>query len=153
MHDHTSKGLKHLAVIKISNMILRYCITYPHHNMYFSHIFLLHYENNTPPWPGLGVCGPPSKSIPVYLQNNKLQKIFTLPNECVDFGNIDIIQLLNCTLDFWLVGSDINNKHKSVVIFDFLHRRFCREWVLDDCKLIKLVRSRYRHSGIFWLPR
>ena len=48
MHDHTSKGLKQLAVMKISNMISRYCITYPHYNIYFSHIFLLCHENSTP---------------------------------------------------------------------------------------------------------
>ena len=34
MHDHTSKGLKQLAVMKISNMILRYCMT-NHYYMYF----------------------------------------------------------------------------------------------------------------------
>ena len=52
MHDHTSKGLKQLAVMKISNIILRYCMT-NHYYMYFikSHIFLLNHENSTPPPP------------------------------------------------------------------------------------------------------
>ena len=53
MHDHTSKGLKQLAVMKISSMILRYCITYHHYNTYFSHIFLLYHKNSRPPTPYL----------------------------------------------------------------------------------------------------
>ena len=60
--------------MKISYMILRYCMTYHHYNVYFimSLIFFCFIMKIAPPlhptWPGLGgVCTPPhppSKSIP-----------------------------------------------------------------------------------------
>ena len=66
MHDHTYKGLKQLAVMKISNMILRYCMAYHHYNVYFimSLVFFWLIMKIAPP---LNLSTPPpplSKSIP-----------------------------------------------------------------------------------------
>lgn len=46
-----------------------------------------------------------------------------LPDEGVDLERIDVVQLLDGVLDLALVGEDINNKHKGVVLLDLLHCR------------------------------
>ncbi len=57
-------------------------------------------------------------------------------------GSINIIQSLNGILDVLLVGTDINNKHQRVVLFDFTHGAFSGQWEFDDAEFV--------HTRIFW---
>lgn len=54
------------------------------------------------------------------------------PDECVDFGDIDIVQLLDSMFNLMFVCLDIHNEYKCVVVFNFLHSRLCRQGELDD---------------------
>jgi hypothetical protein len=51
-----------------------------------------------------------------------------------------------------LVGFDIHNEHKSVVILFFLHGCLGGQWECDDSIVVKLVSPGRTHSRIFWLP-
>ena len=55
-----------------------------------------------------------------------------VPDECVDFGDIDVVQLLDGVLDLVLVGLDVNDEHQCVVVLDLLHGRLRRQGELDD---------------------
>ncbi|CAN7981733.1 unnamed protein product [Ixodes pacificus] len=59
------------------------------------------------------------------------------PDERVDFGHIDVIQLLHSRLDLVLVGPQVDDEHQRVVILDLLHRRLRCQRVLDDGELIE----------------
>ena len=54
------------------------------------------------------------------------------PDEGVDFGDVDVVQLLDGGLDLVLVGLDVDEEDQGVVVFDLLHRRFGCQRVLDD---------------------
>ncbi|EGW01605.1 Tomoregulin-1 [Cricetulus griseus] len=43
------------------------------------------------------------------------------PYEGVDFGHINVIELLHSLFDLVLVGLDVHNEHKGVVVFYLLH--------------------------------
>jgi len=45
------------------------------------------------------------------------------PNEGVDLGRLDIVQLLDGIFDLTLVRFDVDNEHQCVVLLDLLHRR------------------------------
>jgi hypothetical protein len=45
------------------------------------------------------------------------------PDECVNLGSLDIIQLLDGIFYLPLVRSDVNDEHKGVVLLNLLHRR------------------------------
>lgn len=47
------------------------------------------------------------------------------PDERVDFGDVDVVQLLDGAFDLMFVGLDVNNEHKCVVVFYFFHSRLC----------------------------
>lgn len=53
-------------------------------------------------------------------------------DESVDFDNVDLIKLLQGLLYLSLVGLDIDNEHKGVVLLELLHRRLGVEGVDDD---------------------
>ena len=55
-----------------------------------------------------------------------------LPDEGVDLGDVDIVQLLDGSLDLVLVGLDVADEDKGVVVLDLLHSRLGRQGVLDD---------------------
>ena len=55
-----------------------------------------------------------------------------LPDEGVDLGDVDIVQLLDGSLDLVLVGLDVADEDEGVVVLDLLHRRLGRQGVLDD---------------------
>lgn len=60
-----------------------------------------------------------------------------LPDECVDFGDVDVVQLLDSVLDLMLVGLDIHDEYQCVVVLNLLHRRLCRQGELDDSIVIQ----------------
>ena len=55
-----------------------------------------------------------------------------LPDESVDLGDVDIVQLLDGSLNLMLVGLDVADEDERVVVLDLLHRRLGRQGVLDD---------------------
>ena len=55
-----------------------------------------------------------------------------LPDEGVDLGHVDVVQLLNGRLDLVLVGLDVDEEDQRVVVFDLLHRGLGRQGMLDD---------------------
>lgn len=65
-------------------------------------------------------------------QNPHLAGVSTLvtsmsysPDQCVDLGDINVIQLLDGLFDLWFVCPFVHNEHQSVVVFDLLHGRLC----------------------------
>ena len=48
-----------------------------------------------------------------------------------NLGDFNFIHLLDSGLDLWLVGLDIDDEDKGVVVFDLLHGGFSGQWVLD----------------------
>ena len=59
-----------------------------------------------------------------------------LPDQSVNLGNVDIVELLDGISDLWLVSSDVCDEYQCVVIFDFLHGR------LSGILVQSLVKSR-----------
>lgn len=78
-------------------------------------------------------------------------KRLDIPDEGVDLDGINIVKLLQCLLDLSLVGLDINNEHKGVVLLDLLHGALGVERVDDDLMLIESRLRRNRLSEVFWL--
>ena len=55
-----------------------------------------------------------------------------LPDECVDFGDVDVVQLLDSVFNLVFVRLDVHNKHKCVVVLNLLHGGLCCQGELDD---------------------
>ena len=72
-----------------------------------------------------------------------------LPNECVDFSHVNVVELLYGLLDLRLVGSQVDNKHQRVVVLNLLHRTLCRQRVLDDSVLVQFGTTGDTLAGIF----
>ena len=66
------------------------------------------------------------------------------PDERVDLGGLDLVQVLHCLLDDRLVGAAIHDEDDRVVVLDHLERRLGGERVLHDRELVE--RRRVRHS-------
>ena len=74
------------------------------------------------------------------------QRVNASPDQCVDFGNLDVVELLHCDLDLRLVSALVDDEDEGVVVFDLLHRRFSRQWIVDDLELVESAkRIRYEH--------
>lgn len=65
-----------------------------------------------------------------------------LPDERVDFGDVDVVQLLDSVLDLVFVCLDIHNKHERVVVLNFLHGGLCCQGELDDGIVIQPGREK-----------
>merc|ERR1712064_117476 len=61
------------------------------------------------------------------------------PDQCVHFGDIDVVQLLDGSLDLVLVGLDVTDEDKGVVLLNLLHGGLSGQRVLDDGVGIHLV--------------
>ena len=55
-----------------------------------------------------------------------------LPDESVDPGHVDVVQLLDGRLDLVLVRLEVDQEDQGVVVFDLLHRRLSGQGMLDD---------------------
>jgi len=64
-------------------------------------------------------------------------QIIYIPDECVNFRDLDAIQFVDGHLDLWLVGTFLNDKHQRVVVLDLFHSRLRRQWILDNLELIQ----------------
>ncbi|KAL0628642.1 protein C5orf22-like protein [Plecturocebus cupreus] len=61
------------------------------------------------------------------------------PNQAVDLGHIHVIELLHSLFGLVLVGFNIHNEHKCVVVVCLLHGRLSGQRKLDDSIVVKLV--------------
>ena len=59
------------------------------------------------------------------------------PVECVDFGHVDVVQLLDSELDLWFVRLLVDDEHQRVVVLDLLHRRLSRQGEADHLVLVQ----------------
>lgn len=60
-----------------------------------------------------------------------------VPDECVDFGDVNVVQLLDRVFDLVLVGLDVHDEHKCVVVLNLLHGGLCCQGELDDGIMIQ----------------
>lgn len=54
------------------------------------------------------------------------------PDQSVDFGHVNVVQLLDGVFDLVLVGLDVYDEHQRVVVLNLLHGRLCGQGELDD---------------------
>ena len=50
------------------------------------------------------------------------------PDESVNLGSLDIVQLLHGVLDLTLVSLDVDDEHQGVVFLNLLHRGLSVQW-------------------------
>jgi hypothetical protein len=74
------------------------------------------------------------ENISMYLEYLEYSHI---PDKGIDLDGIDIIELLQCLLDLSLIGLDINDENKGVVLLNLLHRTLSIERVDDNLVLIE----------------
>lgn len=60
----------------------------------------------------------------------------TLPDESVNLGGLNVIELLDGILDLSLVGLDINEEDKGVIILELLHGSLSVKRLADDAVLV-----------------
>ena len=73
------------------------------------------------------------------------------PDQGVDPGHINVLELLHSLFDLVLIGPDIHNEHKCVVFY-FLHGWLSSQGELDDGIVIKLVSPGGALLRVFGLP-
>ena len=61
------------------------------------------------------------------------------PNQRVDLSGLDLVHATHRIGDLPLVRARVHNENQCVVVLYLLHGRLSREWVLEDCILIKRV--------------
>merc|ERR1719479_331908 len=74
------------------------------------------------------------------------------PDQCVHFGNIDVVQLLDGCLDLVLVGLDVTDEDQGVVVLNLLHGGLSGQRVLDDGVGIHLVPLGSGLAGVLGVP-
>lgn len=79
--------------------------------------------------------------------SKKVKILRLLPDKGVDLGHFDIVQLLDGRLDLRLVGSQVSDEHKSVVVFDLLHGRLSGQWIFNDRELIQSLKKFIKTSN------
>ena len=90
-----------------------------------------------------------SKKLPVLYFHHYLFNVFrgggdiiikivlSLPVQCVDLCNINVIQLLHCCTNLGLVGALVNDENKCVVVLNLLHGRFSCQRKLHNAELVQ----------------
>jgi len=77
------------------------------------------------------------QSIVVRGKTNVRLLLSIRPDEGIDLGDLDVVELLDCHLDLRLVGALVYDEDEGVVVLDLLHRGLRRQRVLDDLELIQ----------------
>jgi hypothetical protein len=72
-----------------------------------------------------------------------------LPDKSVDLDSVNVVQGLKSSLDLALVGLDVDNEDKGVVLFDLLHGALGVERVDDDLVVVEASLMRDRLAGVF----
>lgn len=70
------------------------------------------------------------------------------PDEGVDLGSLNVVELLNRVLDVALVGTEVNNENKGVVVLNLLHGRLGADGELDSAELVHAGKVRDRLAGV-----
>jgi hypothetical protein len=73
-----------------------------------------------------------------------------LPDQSINLGNLDVIQLLDSILDLSLVSQKIDYENKGIVVFDLFHSRFGSQWRFDDAVLVHFVAGWHGLASILW---
>lgn len=76
--------------------------------------------------------------------NNQYQQVITrsrrglinIPDEGVDLGGINVVELLDGVLDLSLVSLDIDEENKGVIILELLHGSLSVKRLADDAVLV-----------------
>lgn len=66
------------------------------------------------------------------------------PDQSVDFGDVDVVQLLDSVFDLVFVRLDVHNEHQRVVVLDLLHGRLGGQGELDDGVVVQPGREENR---------
>jgi hypothetical protein len=77
------------------------------------------------------------KGVVVWLQSHVSLLLTIRPDERVDLGHLDAVELADGHLDLRLVGALVNDEDERVVVLDLLHRGFRRQRELDDLELVQ----------------
>ena len=77
----------------------------------------------------------------------------SLPDQCVNLADLDVIQLLDSRLDLVLVGLDVADEDQGVVVLNLLHGRLGGQGVLDDVVSIHAVPAGSRLARVLGGPR
>lgn len=70
-----------------------------------------------------------------------------IPDQGVDLDGVNIVELLEGTLDLSLVGLDVDNEDEGVVLLHLLHGALGVERVDDDLVLVEARQVRDRLAG------
>jgi len=73
-------------------------------------------------------------------------------DQSVDTDNLNIIQAGNSGLNLALVGAEVNNEHKGVVVLDLLHGSFRGQGLLDHGELVHLGDRLLCRGSVLGLP-
>ena len=73
---------------------------------------------------------------------------YSLPDEGVELDGLDIVKSLESGLDLPLVGLDVDNEDKGVVLLDHLHGALSVERVDDDLGGIEARLTRDAPAGV-----
>jgi len=76
-----------------------------------------------------------------------------IPDQGVDLDGVNIVQLLQSSLDLTLVGLDIDDEDKGVVLLDLLHGALGVKRVQDDLGGVELGLTGDRDAGVLGGPR
>ena len=64
----------------------------------------------------------------------------------MDKDGLDLVEVLDGVRDLVLVGTDVNDEDKSVLVADLLDGRLGGQRVLEDSELVELVHLADRHA-------
>lgn len=76
-----------------------------------------------------------------------------IPDQGVDLDGVNVIQLLNSSLDLALVGLDIDDEDQGVVLLDLLHGALSVERVQNDLLSVELGLTGDGDAGVLGRPR
>ena len=76
-----------------------------------------------------------------------------VPDQGVDLDGVNIVQLLQSSLDLTLVGLDIDDEDEGVVLLDLLHGALGVKRVEDDLGSVELGLTGDGDAGVLGRPR
>lgn len=83
-------------------------------------------------------------SLTIFSKIFKSENVSIIPDQCVYFSHINVVQFLDCMFNLVLVGFDINNEHQSVVVLYLFHGRLSGQRELDDGIVVQPEKTDHR---------